>query len=150
MHIETKGRIGIAAAIPLALLLFGFTLQEVEQAQKLTLQKQLENEFVAPCCWREAVAMHRSGASIEVREKINVFLDEGKTPEEIKASLVDEYGERILIKPTTEGFNLLAWIGPFIIIGLGFVVVGGWLYRFRPASDSAEIPDPDEDEAFIR
>ena len=53
-----------------SIMFFGFTRQDVVKPDKPTLQKQLENEFVAPCCFREAVATHRSGASLEVRDKI--------------------------------------------------------------------------------
>lgn len=142
---KQKYLINIALLSVSAIMFFGFTQQEAVKPDKPTLQKLLENEFVAPCCFREAVAYHRSGASLEVRDKISVYLDEGKTSSEIKSILVSEYGERILIKPTTEGFNLLAWIGPFAIIAIGFVVVGVWLYRFRPVSGSSEVVIPQDD-----
>ena len=123
----------------------GYSFQDIEKPSKLVLQKQLEQEFVSPCCYREAVGLHRSGKAEEVRTKISTMLDEGKTFEEITATLVAEYGERILIKPTTEGFNIFAWIGPFIMIAIGFVIVGFWLYRFRPRGDDSELTIPDED-----
>ncbi len=123
----------------------GYSFQDIEKPSKLVLQKQLEQEFVSPCCYREAVELHRSGKAEEVRSKISTMLDEGKTFEEITATLVAEYGERILIKPTTEGFNIFAWIGPFIMIAIGFVIVGFWLYRFRPRGDNSELTIPDED-----
>ena len=129
-------RISIIGMLFLAAVMFGFGFQEMEKPTRLELQKQLEQEFVAPCCWREAVGTHRSGKAAEVRTEISNLLDRGKTPKEVKASLVATYGERILIMPTTEGFNLLAWVGPFIMIGIGFVIVGVWLYRFRPKEKS--------------
>ena len=119
--------------------------QKFEKPSKLDLQRQLEQEFVSPCCYREAVATHRSGLATEVKEEISAMLDEGNNPGKITATLVTKYGERILIKPTTEGFNLLAWIGPFIMIAIGFVVVGVWLYRFRPRGGSSELNIPDEE-----
>ncbi len=123
----------------------GYSFQDIEKPSKLVLQEQLEQEFVSPCCYREAVGLHRSGIAGEVRTEISTMLDEGKTFEEITATLVAEYGERILIKPTTEGFNIFAWTGPFIMIAIGFVIVGFWLYRFRPRGDNSELTIPDED-----
>ena len=122
-----------------------FAFQEFEKPSKLVLQRNLEQEFVSPCCYREAVATHRSGQATQVKEEISDMLDMGKTPSEVTATLVTKYGERILIKPTTEGFNLLAWIGPFIMLAIGFVVVGVWLYRFRPRGGSSELHVPDEE-----
>jgi len=58
--------------------------------------------------------------------------------------LVAQYDDCILIKPTSEGFNLLAWVVPFILLAVRFVIVGVWLYRFRPTGDAAEVTVPDE------
>jgi len=117
-------------------VLFSFSFQELEKPSKLELQKQLEREFVAPCCWKEAVATHRSPEATEVRTEISNLLDQGKIADEIKNIMVAQYGRRILIKPTTEGFNLLAWTGPFIMLAIGFVIVGVWLFRFRRKRNS--------------
>jgi len=49
----------------------------------------------------------------------------GKSKEEILAYFGVKYGEKILSAPTTEGFNLFAWITPFLLVAIGgtFIVV---------------------------
>ena len=48
--------------------------------------------------------------------------------EEILDRYVVEYGEKVLSAPTTSGFNILAWWGPYIALGLG---CGALLLAFR-------------------
>ena len=68
--------------------------------------------------------------SVPVRAQIEQMIGRGMTRTQIIATFRTQYGEKILSAPTTEGFNLLAWIMPFGMIlagcGLLFVVVGRW------------------------
>ncbi|MFH1003288.1 MAG: cytochrome c-type biogenesis protein CcmH, partial [Chloroflexota bacterium] len=48
---------------------------------------------------------------------------QGKTGPEITALMVARYGEQVLSAPPKRGFNLTAWILPFVAILLGGVVV---------------------------
>ncbi len=57
------------------------------------------------------------------KQEIAKALNEGKGKEEILASYMAQYGEKVLSAPTTTGFNLAAWITPFLALILGGVVV---------------------------
>lgn len=53
-------------------------------------------------------------------------IDRGMNKQEILASFITRYGERVLAAPTKRGFNLTAWLLPFAAIvfaGFGIVVV---------------------------
>ena len=43
----------------------------------------------------------------------------GKSKPEVLQAMVAQYGERILAAPTKEGFNLTAWIIPFVMLVAG-------------------------------
>lgn len=119
--------------------------QGAPPGEREALQKELEKEFVAPCCWTEAVATHQSGAAEEVKALIGKLLDEGKTRTEIRAYMVSKYGERILITPEARGFNLMVWIFPGIGLLIGLVFVVYYLYRNRPRAvgpDTSIPPSP--------
>ncbi|MDP6126013.1 MAG: cytochrome c-type biogenesis protein CcmH [Candidatus Latescibacteria bacterium] len=67
------------------------------------------------------------------KPRIAKMLSQGLKPDVIIAKYVAEYGERILASPNTEGFNLVAWIVPFLgaaigAFGLG-VMVKKWTKR---------------------
>ena len=51
-------------------------------------------------------------------------------------SFVQKYGATVLAAPTTSGFNIVAWIVPFValVAGLGLVtvIVRKWKFRLQP------------------
>ena len=54
---------------------------------------------------------------------IKSLVEGGYTAQEILDSFVDIYGERALMAPRPQGFNLLGYIAPFIALGAGAVAV---------------------------
>ena len=92
---------------------------------KQPLQRSLEYEIMAPCCYGGPVGDHDSQAAIQVKAQISQLLGEGKTREEILDMYVAIYGEQILAQPRARGFNLLAYVMPPT-----FLLVGGLLLVF--------------------
>ena len=63
------------------------------------------------------------------REVVDLFA-EGKTSEAVVAAFVDKYGEKVLMAPKPEGFNLAGYVVP----GAAILAVGGivaWIIRRR-------------------
>ncbi len=50
-------------------------------------------------------------------------LGNGKTPEELVQYYVSQYGEGVLSAPTKRGFNVTAWVMPFIGLVIGGVAI---------------------------
>ena len=71
------------------------------------------------------------------------------TDQVILDGFVKEYGATVLAAPTTEGFNIVAWVMPFValVAGLGLVsfIVRKWKFRVTPVGaqnlSSAELDD---------
>jgi cytochrome c-type biogenesis protein CcmH len=57
------------------------------------------------------------------KQEIAAFVAEGKAKEEILTSYVAQFGEKVLSAPTTTGFNLAAWITPFLALLVGGIIV---------------------------
>jgi cytochrome c-type biogenesis protein CcmH len=72
--------------------------------------------------------------SVPVRAQIRKMIDEGRTRAEIIAFYRAKYGEKVLSSPTTQGFNLLAWVIPFFAVGIGGVFIGFAARRWRSAA----------------
>jgi cytochrome c-type biogenesis protein CcmH len=68
--------------------------------------------------------------SVPVRTQIETMIARGMSEGQILASYRAKYGEKILSSPTTNGFNLVAWLMPFGAIlaggGLIFMLFGRW------------------------
>jgi cytochrome c-type biogenesis protein CcmH len=63
------------------------------------------------------------GTSPVWSERIRDQLNQGQTPEAIKAGFVAEFGETVLMAPPPEGFNLVGYLLPgFAILGAGVLV----------------------------
>ena len=77
-------------------------------------------------------------SSVPMREQIDAMLAKRMGRAEIVAYFRKQYGEKILSAPTTQGFNLLAWIMPFValLLGGGLVVMMMGRWRSRPPSGS--------------
>lgn len=101
---------------------------------------RLQRSLVAPCCWSETVADHRSPVATAIRAEIPKFVAAGKTDREILDFYKAQYGARVLIEP--EGTpriwaNVIPWIA--IALGLGFVwLVIRRMQRSRPALAEAQ------------
>jgi cytochrome c-type biogenesis protein CcmH len=59
-----------------------------------------------------------------IREKIQM----GKSKEEIFQFLTKNYGDSVLFVPPVNRYTILLWFGPFLVFGLGIVLI---IYRCR-------------------
>ena len=74
-------------------------------------------------------------------KEVSQFMEQGKSREQILQAMSTKYGERILSAPTKQGFNLMAWVLPFLALGLGGVVVAMVVNRWRrQGAPSASAP----------
>lgn len=69
----------------------------------------------------------------QMRALIREKLAQGETREEILDYFVERYGEEVLNAPPKKGFNLTAWVLPFLVLGVGMVwlsyLLRGWITR---------------------
>ncbi len=78
--------------------------------------------------------------SVPTRAHIQEMIDQGQSQAEIISFYRHKFGEKVLSAPTTEGFNLLAWITPFgaLLIGAGLIIFTAQRWRRAPDSSSPE------------
>lgn len=80
------------------------------------------------------------------RQKVAALQAEGKSDDDVLKVFVQESGLSALAVPPTEGFSLLAWIMPFIVLGLGLGAVTLYVKRYHPkraAAAAAALPEVD-------
>lgn len=75
--------------------------------------------------------------SVPLRGEISRLIDKGLDRPAIIAMYRAKFGEKILSAPTTEGFNLLAWVMPFFAIIVGGGAIMMMLGRWRNETPSA-------------
>lgn len=74
--------------------------------------------------------------SVPARQQIEKMIAQGMGRYRIIEVFRTRYGEKILSAPTTEGFNLLAWIMPFVAVFAGCFIIFGAISRWRARTDS--------------
>jgi cytochrome c-type biogenesis protein CcmH len=81
----------------------------------------------------------------------------GESKKEIKDELVAEFGQQILAAPPAKGFNLLAWLLPFVALFGGALVLGLLAWRWsrdrdppRPAARLSPALERRVDEEIAR
>jgi len=105
--------------------------------------RRIEERFVAPCCWSESVAVHRSEVAAEMRAEIERMVAEGKTERQIVDYYVARYGEKILQEPRGRARTWLFWM-PFLLTLVAVLGLVLYLRRLRrlPRPPSANHPLP--------
>jgi cytochrome c-type biogenesis protein CcmH len=119
----------LAAVVAIAVLA---ALSGAGSAVAATNPADLEAELVCPTC---KTTLDQSDAPVARRMKqiIRTRLAEGATEKEIKAELVAQFGPGVLAEPPKSGFDLLAWLVPLGLLGVGAIGVAalawGWSRR---------------------
>lgn len=112
--------------------------------------RRLQEKFIAPCCWSESVAVHRSEAAAEMRVEIAKLYRQGVSEQEITQRYVTQYGERILMVPSGSKFTWLMVIPVVVTLAAAFGLVVFLRRRARPETTPeparlATVPDEEID-----
>jgi len=106
--------------------------------------KEACDRLVCQCGCNEQLsvcAMQNCSSATPMRAEIRERLQKGDTVDLIVDSFVVRYGKKVLSAPTTKGFDLSAWVMPFVVLCLGLVVVA-WV-AVRMARSTAETVEPE-------
>ena len=127
--------------VALIVLSAAFALEEhTLTAEQMGRYDRLTHELIAPCCWREPIAIHRSQEALQMLDEVEKLVAEGRSEQEIKSIYIARYGPRILADPPGVSrywlyllpFSLLTWFMVAAVFRLRSLVK-----RTAPAHSSA-------------
>lgn len=116
----------------------------------------VERNLICQCGCTMVVNVCTCSWADQARADIENKLKQGITKEQIIREYVNQYGEKILSAPTKKGFNLTAWLTPFIAVLVGgcilFVLFRRWVRMpgSGPAEADTVVAIPPEEEARYR
>ncbi len=117
-------------------------------AEQEAIARRLDGRFIAPCCFANTLADHRSPVAEQLRQELRTLLASGATETQILNAFVAKYGERILAAPKPQGFNLLAYVLPAVALAAGLVVIALTLHRHRPQRVEPSAVPPETTDAL--
>ena len=98
---------------------------------------QLESQLMCVAC-HESLAVAQSPEAFSERQYIRDLIAEGETAAEIKRNMVEQYGQAVLAVPPAQGFNLVVYVLPPVLLAVGIAVlvitVPRWRRRARQAT----------------
>jgi cytochrome c-type biogenesis protein CcmH len=77
------------------------------------------------------------GISPAMHSDVVRLVDGGYSADEIVAAFTTVYGERVLMAPVKEGFNIAGYVVPFITLGIGGTMLVALLRRWKRETEIA-------------
>lgn len=136
--------LGAAAAFALAILAPSSPAAPMAGAKTKDVARSITNGIICPCSCGEIL----TGCTCDTGKAMQAYVDRevkgGKTKDQIEAALVAQYGEVILGAPKATGFNLVVWVAPFVMTGIGILfatfILLRWVKRRSPVPATADAP----------
>ena len=129
--------LGLLLLVPVQAQERGDISKEYREACEMLVCRCSCNEQLTVC------AMQNCNSATPMRAEVRERLEKGETVSQIVDGFVARMGQQVLSAPTMKGFDITAWIMPFVILGLGLVVVSWIVYRMaRPAAAATEEAPP--------
>ncbi|MGI8996809.1 MAG: cytochrome c-type biogenesis protein [Pyrinomonadaceae bacterium] len=119
-------------------LLFGFLplVAVAQEAAPMAADPELEKRVLALAeelrclvCQNETLAASQAPLAVDLRREIREQMQRGKTDSEIRAFLVERYGDFVLYRPPVTPATFLLWFGPFLLLVAGSAALFVYLKR---------------------
>ena len=98
----------------------------------------LTHELRCMKCQNNSIADSPAGLAADLRREIKDMLLAGKTDDEIRAFMVQRYGNVILFTPPLKGSSIWVWVLP------GLAAVAGLVIAIRVVRRREKLVDPDD------
>lgn len=94
-------------------------------------------QLFCPTCENTPVDTCPTQTCSDWRAEIRQQLAEGRSEDEILAYFADYYGSDVLANPPQEGFGLVAWVLPIIVVITAVVGFGWYFYHLHQQGQTA-------------
>ena len=108
--------------------------------------REIYGLIMCPLCAGQTIAQSNNETSSQMRDLVLKKLRQGETKEEILQYFESRYGERIMAKPNKEGFNLILWVFPFVLVALAAISIYFLIRRWSSRVQATPGADFDQDQ----
>ncbi len=137
----------LIAALTLITAVWSFVLFNPASSQRTLDQRthDVAEQLKCPICQGESVADSTTYLSQQIRQSIHDQLQAGRSEQQVIQYFKDRYGDGIVWSPPTQGFTLLAWIVPVLLLILGAGVMLFVLRDWRGSRNRTQSGGPTRD-----
>jgi cytochrome c-type biogenesis protein CcmH len=103
--------------------------------------KGLAEELRCLVCQNQTIADSHAPLAVDLRNQIRGQIAAGRSDDQIRAYMVERYGDFVLYRPPFKATTVLLWVGPFALVALGVVVFGVVVRRRRLEAKPPGVSD---------
>ena len=125
-----------------------------KEAQTLAADPALEARVMAIAeelrclvCQNETIAASHADLAVDLRKQIRLKLQQGQSETQIKAFMVERYGDFILYRPPLKTRTWLLWGGPFLLLLVAATALALNIRRRGRSGAAAPLPGADSERA---
>ncbi len=111
--------------------------------------RNLEKELRCLVCQNQSIADSHADLAADLRKELERLMLEGKTDDEIRAWMVERYGDFVLYRPPFKPMTWALWLGPFVLLGLGAIIIYRVTTTSRKSDSEAAAVDPEKLKAAL-
>jgi len=101
--------------------------------------KHLAEELRCLVCQNQTIADSHAPLAVDLRNQIRDQIAAGRSDGQIRAYMVERYGDFVLYRPPLKATTLVLWIGPFLLLAGG--AFAAWrIARRRGAAPQSGLP----------
>ena len=105
---------------------------------------QLTSQLRCLVCQNESLADSNAPLAIDLRNVIHDRMAAGESDDQIKAFLVQRYGDFVTYRPPLNDRTMLLWLGPLLLMLIGALVV--WRNLRANRTDDGATDETDHEE----
>jgi cytochrome c-type biogenesis protein CcmH len=84
--------------------------------------KHLAEELRCLVCQNQTIADSNAPLALDLRNQIRAQIAQGRTDDQIRAYMVDRYGDFVLYRPPFKATTAILWLAPFLLIVAGISI----------------------------
>jgi cytochrome c-type biogenesis protein CcmH len=84
---------------------------------------EVSNELRCLVCQNQTIADSNADLAVDLKNQVRQQLSEGRSKQEILKYMTERYGDFVLYKPPFNAATLMLWIGPFLLMLLGLILL---------------------------
>ena len=119
---------------------------EGEELQAVT--REVASNLRCPICQGLSVADSPTASAQAMLDQVRDLLEQGYSSDQIFAYFEGAYGEFVLLTPRADGFNLVVWLGPIVVLIAGITMLAVRFRRSKPTATSAP-PEVEELDPYL-